>query len=143
MSYTPANNTQTAVVSNTGTLNSAPVVTQADILTTQPRVMTSLLKRKILRAILTNRALQRSRSGNAASPVSSVDMASAPVLDTGILEVNQPRVNIRLSPTTASKIIGELKRGDQVRPISIRDGWIEFQFGDIIGWTKRGFLSAL
>lgn len=143
MSYTPANNTQTAVVSNTGTLNSAPVVTQSGILTTQPRVMTSLLKRKILRAILTNRALQRSRSGKTTSPVPSVDMASAPVVDMGILEVNQPRVNIRLAPTTASKIIGELKRGDQVQPLSMRDGWIEFQFGDIIGWTKRGFLSDL
>lgn len=70
-------------------------------------------------------------------------MASAPVLDMGLLEVSQPRVNIRLAPTTDARIIGELKRGDQVKPLRTRDGWIEFQFGDIIGWTKRGFLTTL
>ncbi len=64
-------------------------------------------------------------------------MASLPILDTGTLEVSKVRVNIRLAPATDAKIIGELKRGDQVQPLRMRDGWIEFQFGDIIGWTKR------
>ncbi len=105
-----------------------------------PLVMSSRLKRTILRTLLSNRALQRNRSDNISSLSSAIELASAPVLDMGLLEVNERRVNIRLAPTTDARIIGELKRGDQVQYLSVRDSWIEFQFGDIIGWTKRVFL---
>lgn len=59
-------------------------------------------------------------------------MASAPVLEMGLLEVDEIRVNIRLAPTTDARIIGELKRGDQVQYLRMRGDWLEFQFGDII-----------
>jgi Domain of unknown function (DUF5011) len=109
VSYTPASNTPT-VVSTTGALNSAPIITQSGTTIAERPVMSSRFKRKILRALLMNRALQRSRSENSISLTTSVDMASAPVLEIGLLEVSQPRVNIRLAPTTDSRIIGELKR---------------------------------
>ena len=140
VSYTPATNS-TPTATDTGTLNAAPEIIPTVTLGTPPS--SSLIKRKILRALLQTRAFHRKKSDNPVSIISTVDMASAPILDTGILEVSKVRVNIRLAPATDAKIIGELKRGDQVQPLRMRDGWIEFQFGDIIGWTKRGFLSDL
>jgi hypothetical protein len=96
---------------HTGILNSAPVITQSGTILSLPPVMSSRLKRKILRALLTNRALERNRSENPeALPMISVDMASAPVLNVHLLEVSEIRANIRLAPSTDAKIIGELKK---------------------------------
>ena len=102
VSYTPANNTPT--VNTPVVLNAAPVIKKPNPIVTQSPVTSSRMKRKILRALLTNRALQRNRAEMA------TDMASAPVLDTGLLQVSEVRVNIRLAPTTDARIIGELRR---------------------------------
>ncbi len=78
--------------------------------TSQPLLTNSRFKRKVLRALLMSRATQRNRSENSEFPANSTDMASAPVIDTHMLEVSEVRVNIRLAPTTDAKIIGEIKK---------------------------------
>lgn len=95
---------------NTGTLNSVSVLTQSGTTLSLPPVMSSRLKRKILRALLTNRALERNRSESSELSTISIDMASAPVLNMRLLEVADIRVNIRLAPASDAKIIGELKK---------------------------------
>jgi Domain of unknown function (DUF5011)/Bacterial Ig-like domain len=146
VSYTPTNN-QTPTTTDTGTLNAAPDV--IPVVTVEIPPSSSLIQRKILRALLRARALRVAQGGSRTnstlmkqsdSPILTTDMTSAPIVDTGILEVKEIRVNIRLAAATDAKIIGELRRWDQVYPLRTRDDWVEFQFGDIIWWTKRWFL---
>lgn len=56
-----------------------------------------------------------------------------------ILIVNERKLNIRLAPSLDAKILGYLVRGDAVTVIDEKDGWVKFQYGQIIGWSKRGF----
>ncbi len=59
------------------------------------------------------------------------------------LVANQPKINIRLAPSLDAKILGYLVRWDKIQVLSIQDGWIQFQYQKIIGWSKAGFFAPV
>jgi hypothetical protein len=134
-------------------LSAAPDLTQSGTIdTTDPlgestSMSPSYIKRKALRSTLRTRAIHTIRwdvvsTVSDTSTIDQMDTMSTPVWGDQILEVDSPRLNMRLAPTLDAKIIGELKRWDIIEPIWTKDNWVRLQMGTLIGWVKRGFLTV-
>ncbi|MDU1202421.1 MAG: SH3 domain-containing protein [Clostridiales bacterium] len=55
--------------------------------------------------------------------------------------VNATTLNVRSGPSTAYSIIDTLKQNDEVKVISIEDGWAKIKHNDEIGYVSAQYLS--